>query len=153
MSKPLVEVLIDARAYAECKKQRPYTDTRTGKAMMGPRTDEPRQKAFKLEAALAMRQAMRAAGYTVPFSCPLRVLITRRRPTPKGVTKECADLRYDTTRPDWDNVAKLLGDAGTGELWADDRLIVEGTVRKEFASDWQVLVTVWDARGEGGEPM
>jgi Holliday junction resolvase RusA-like endonuclease len=145
MSEPLVYVVIEERAYAENKKQRPYTDKQTGKAMMGPRTDEPRQKAFKVQAALEMRRAMRAAGYAKPLSGPLRVLITRRKPSPKAPTQETPDLLYDTSRPDWDNLAKLIGDAGTGELWEDDRMIVEGTVRKEHGATWQVLITVWDA--------
>ena len=148
MSAPLVEVVITpkGRIYAEDKKQRPYTDRRTGRAMMGPRTDEPRQKAFKQEAALKMRQAMRAAGYAQPFSGPLRVVLTRRRPAPQKPCKECPDLRFDTQRPDWDNIAKLLNDAGTGELWEDDRLIVEGTVRKEHGAIWQVVISVWEAQ-------
>jgi Holliday junction resolvase RusA-like endonuclease len=143
LSEPLVHVVIPLRAYAEDKKQRPYTDRVTGKPQMGPRTDEPRQKAFKQAAAVFMRQAMTKHGHKRLLTGPLRVLITRRRPCPAKPGQECPDLRFDTSRPDWDNVGKLVGDAGTGVLWVDDRMIVEGTVRKEFGKEWALEITVW----------
>lgn len=145
MSVLLVEIVVPMRAYAEDKKQRPFVDKRTGQAKMGPRSDEPRPAAFKREAYARFQQAMRAAGHGAPFSCPLRVLITRYRPRPAAPGVECPDVQFDTFRPDWDNVGKLVGDAGTGVLWEDDKNIVEGTVKKEFADAWGLKITVWRA--------
>jgi Holliday junction resolvase RusA-like endonuclease len=141
----LVEFVIPGRTFVEAKKQRPYVDRNTGRAMMGPRTDEPNQKAWKQKAAVFMQQAMRKAGHTAPFDVPLRVLITRRKPAPKKPCKTVPDLRFDTSFGDWDNIGKLVGDSGSGIVWEDDRLIVEGTVRKEFGLEECLIVTVWEA--------
>lgn len=146
MATALVEFVIPFRAVPERKRQRPYQDRTTGKMMQGPRTDEPRQKAWKEGAVPFMRQAMRKAGHTAPFDIPLRVLITRRRPTPKNPCKTVPDLRFDTATPDCDNFGKILGDAGNGVLWVDDRLIVENTQRKEFGETECLIVTVWAAK-------
>jgi Holliday junction resolvase RusA-like endonuclease len=141
----LVEVVIPFRAVPERKRQRPYADRVTGEAKYGPRTDEPRQKAWKEAAAAFMQQAMRKAGHEGPLACPMRVLITRRRPAPKKPSETVPDLRFDTSTPDYDNFSKIAGDAGNGILWADDRLIVEGTTRKEFGLEECLIVTVWEA--------
>jgi Holliday junction resolvase RusA-like endonuclease len=145
MSTPLVHVVIPLRVYAEAKKQRPYTDRRTGQPKMGKRIDKPRQAEWKKAAAIYMKQAMRAAGYTEPFGCALRVMFTKRRPRPGKPGNEVPDLRFDTGRPDVDNFEKIAGDAGSGIIWEDDRFIVENHGRKEFGTEWELEITVWEA--------
>jgi Holliday junction resolvase RusA-like endonuclease len=47
--------------------------------------------------------------------------------------------------PDWDNVGKIVGDAGNGVLWLDDRQIYRGTVEKRVGAQGEapsVTVTV-----------
>ena len=46
-----------------------------------------------------------------------------------------------TTKPDWDNVAKVT-DALNGVVWGDDAAIADGTVRKRYGTAPGLLIEV-----------
>lgn len=50
-----------------------------------------------------------------------------------------------TSRPDWDNLAKVI-DAFNGVVWEDDAQIVEGFVKKSYASEASLVINVWPLR-------
>jgi Holliday junction resolvase RusA-like endonuclease len=41
-------------------------------------------------------------------------------------------ISYPTVKPDYDNVAKLVGDSLNGILWMDDSQIVQATLEKRY---------------------
>jgi Holliday junction resolvase RusA-like endonuclease len=93
------------------------------------------------------QQAMKAAGHTVPFNCPLRVRVTSVFPIPaswspkKAVQADCGLVR-PTVKPDWENLAKTL-DGVNGVVWRDDSLIVEGIIHKLYGRNPMLTVEVW----------
>ena len=50
-------------------------------------------------------------------------------------------------KPDFDNIAKLVGDALNGLVWTDDKLIVEARVRKIYGLQPKIVLTVWPNKG------
>jgi len=145
---PLVRIWVPGHTCTERKRQRPYNDPLTGKAKMGPRTDEADRVAWKMKAAPMGRQAMRRAGYKAPFACPLRVLIIRCRPQPKSwPSTDRAQLwpEWDCVKPDATNFQKLAEDALNGIVWDDDGQIVGCGTEKEFGAEEGIEVIVWDA--------
>lgn len=90
-------------------------------------------------------QAM--AGIKTLYNGPLVVLFDVCVPVPASWSKKnkAAALNQDlrpTTKPDADNIAKLLCDAMNGVVYTDDKLIVELMVRKWYSETPCVEVTV-----------
>ena len=59
-------------------------------------------------------------------------------PTPKYYNKTqifLAEIGLDrpVSKPDFDNIEKAYGDAFTGNIWIDDILVVDATIRKYFS--------------------
>jgi Holliday junction resolvase RusA-like endonuclease len=84
------------------------------------------------------RAAMQAVADSIrlqyrgePMDCPLRVLITAWRTRPKSKKNEV----WADTKPDYDNIEKLLGDALEGILWVNDSRIVDGRCLKKYAPE------------------
>lgn len=82
------------------------------------------------------RAAMRAIAEEIqrqykgePLDCPVRVLITAWRTRPKSKKNQV----WADTKPDYDNIEKLLGDALEGILWVNDSRIVDGRCVKKYA--------------------
>lgn len=68
-----------------------------------------------------------------PIDKPVRMTIHAYWPYPKTMSqKKRAEQHHRPSRPDWDNVAKLVGDSLNGIVYADDALIVDGRVLKMF---------------------
>jgi Holliday junction resolvase RusA-like endonuclease len=58
--------------------------------------------------------------------------------TPKtwnAIDKYMAELGYirPITKPDWDNLGKKYSDMSNGNIWLDDNLVINGTVRKFYS--------------------
>lgn len=66
----------------------------------------------------------------MPFRKPLSVVIDFYFSRPRSRKHE----RYHTTRPDLDNLAKLVLDCGNGIIWEDDKQIVHLSVSKHYCS-------------------
>lgn len=89
--------------------------------------DPAKSRSWKNAAARHMREQ----GPPVPFSGPVHVTIEAWFKCPTGGTKaDRSKARYRDKKPDWDNIAKAVCDAGNKILWYDDAQIVEGTVVK-----------------------
>lgn len=77
----------------------------------------------------AIAESVRAQYQGEPLDGPLRVQITAWRTRPKSKKRgEWAD-----TKPDADNIHKLVGDALEGILWVNDSRIVDSRCIKKFA--------------------
>jgi len=64
-----------------------------------------------------------------PLDEPLLVEITAYRTRPKSKPRDI----YAATKPDADNIQKLIGDALEGILWVNDSRIVDGRCVKKYA--------------------
>jgi Holliday junction resolvase RusA-like endonuclease len=49
-----------------------------------------------------------------------------------------------TTKPDWDNVGKIISDALNGLAYKDDSQIVTATVEKHYSDEPRVEVLIWN---------
>lgn len=78
---------------------------------------------------------------------PLKVQITAKYPIPKSFSKKKHEMAIDgeirpTTKPDCDNIAKIICDALNGIAYDDDKQIVELLVVKEYAERPRVVVEI-----------
>lgn len=90
--------------------------------------DPKSSREWKGAAAWAMRQAMGGADL---FEGPLSVEIVAVFTCPKGdYRKSPAPCRWHAKKPDPDNLAKAVLDAGKGVIWRDDSQICRLTVTK-----------------------
>ena len=68
-----------------------------------------------------------------PIEKPVRMVIHAYWPYPKSMPqKKREHTHHRPSRPDWDNVAKLVGDSLNGIAYVDDALVVDGRVLKMF---------------------
>ncbi len=77
----------------------------------------------------AIADSVRLQYQDAPLDCPLRLLITAWRTRPKTKKHEV----WADTKPDYDNIEKLIGDALEGILWVNDSRIVDGQCIKKYA--------------------
>ena len=80
-------------------------------------------------------------------SVPLKVQITAKFPIPKSFSKKKHEMAADgelrpTTKPDCDNIAKIICDALNGIAYDDDKQIVELLVVKEYTERPRVIVEI-----------
>ena len=64
--------------------------------------------------------------------------------------KALAGRIVPTGKPDWDNFAKLAGDALNKIVWRDDSLIVLGQGMKVYSATPMLRVSVWKWFPESG---
>lgn len=78
-----------------------------------------------------VRMACRWHG--APVEGPLKVAITATFPRPKSWSKKKAAASvWHTSKPDQDNLAKVVCDALNGVLWVDDSQIAIGLCEKVY---------------------
>lgn len=80
-----------------------------------------------------------------PFEGPLEVTVGAFWPYPKSMSKKKLALygsQFFTSRPDADNVAKLLGDALNNIVWRDDSQICTLLVTKRYGAVPQTVIRV-----------
>ena len=93
---------------------------------------------------LAARMAMKSAA---PMALPVALSLIVLHPIPKSWSKRrqeaaLAGTERPTTKPDADNVAKVIADACNGIVWVDDAQVVELSVSKRYSSTPGVMVEV-----------
>lgn len=66
---------------------------------------------------------------------PLRMTVHIWRQIPKSWPKKKRGAVYITGTPDWDNSAKLIGDALNGVVYRDDAQIADGRVIRKYMPD------------------
>lgn len=90
-----------------------------------------------------LRQAY--AGPPLDVALALRVLV--QVAVPKSSTKKfreraLAGLTAPISKPDLDNIVKLIGDSGNGVVWTDDSRIAEIHVRRQYAEAPSITITI-----------
>lgn len=109
------------------------------------RFDSPEQTRNKRTIASIAFEAM---GGKPPLEEALGVVVRACWPWPKSMSakKRAAHHGYFTSRPDSDNVGKLLGDALNNIVWRDDSQIVKLTVIKLYADVPATIVEVQEVK-------
>ena len=100
------------------------------------------------EKALAFAGAQ-AMGSTPPRLGALSVRIEAGMPVPASWSqkKRSAALAGDlnpTGKPDFDNIAKIVGDALNKIVWRDDSQIIVCSFRKFYSAEPGLTIGVWD---------
>jgi Holliday junction resolvase RusA-like endonuclease len=106
------------------------------------RFDSPEQARNKMTISQIGAAAM--AGRP-PFDGPLEVIVAAFWPWPKSMSEKkrrTYGSQFFVSRPDSDNVAKLLGDALNGIVWRDDAQIVTLQVTKRYNVIPQTVIRV-----------
>lgn len=104
------------------------------------------------EAALAAvgREAMAAASLVSdPFDGPLTVFVEAFMPIPESwsLKKKAAAAAGDispTSKPDGDNIFKIVGDSLNKICWLDDSQIIMSQVLKQYSDFPRLRVSVWN---------
>lgn len=94
--------------------------------------DPKRSAAWKGTAQVWMLRGRNLAGIHAPFARPLAVTVTAVFGRPKAERRQGRQWR--PSRPDADNLAKAVLDAGISVLWRDDDQVVLLEVRKVVAT-------------------
>lgn len=95
-------------------------------------------------AQIHMAEAM---GDRPPLEGPLRVVVVAYFELAKSHHRKRTPVpeRWSENPKDWDNIGKIVSDAGNGILWLDDRQVADGRVQKIQAAQGEparVEVTV-----------
>ncbi len=116
------------------------------------RFDTPEQEARKAEIQIRARRALAAIGaqQVAPAGEPLRCFARAVFDVPKSWPKwrraeALAGRIHPTSRPDGDNILKLLGDALNGVVWSDDAQVIEWGIVKVYGEQPAVHVEVVQA--------
>lgn len=80
---------------------------------------------------LLIADAVREQYDGPPLDCPLSLLIRAYRTRPKSRPRD----EWADTKPDADNIHKLITDALEGVLWVNDSRIVDTRCLKKFAPE------------------
>ena len=89
--------------------------------------------------------AAQALGGMKPLEGPLEMSVIAVWPWPKSWSakkRAVAGAVWKTSRPDSDNVFKLIGDALNGIAYADDAFVVSARVLKQYGLIAQTTVTI-----------
>lgn len=87
------------------------------------------------------------AGFS-PQEGPMALEVAAFYAPPKSLCKKRTPVRRGTpkgTKPDWDNIGKIVSDALNGVAWIDDSQVARATVTKCYAAQGEagyVLVRV-----------
>jgi Holliday junction resolvase RusA-like endonuclease len=76
----------------------------------------------------------------------LKITVKAYFQTPKTKQKAAANGLRPTTKPDWDNVGKIISDALNGLAYHDDSQIVSATVEKYYSEFPQVEVEIEEVK-------
>ena len=82
-----------------------------------------------------------------PLTGELSVIITAYFPIPKSKSNKFREAALSgeinpTTKPDTDNIAKIMLDSAQGILFIDDKQVVELMVRKRYSENPRVEVVI-----------
>ena len=115
-------------------KERPRTNMATGVVYTPAKTKN-------YEETVKWCYQMAAHGARFPDNEPLSMLVVAYRPIPKSASAKKKSLmragaERPITKPDWDNVGKIVSDALNSQ-------IVEARVVKRYSDNPMVKVSVW----------
>ena len=86
-----------------------------------------------------------AAPDTPPHSGAIRLSLVATYAMPQswsGKKKAAMRGEYKCTKPDWDNVGKLVSDALNAIAWTDDAVVADGRVTKLWGDVDSMSVTI-----------
>lgn len=117
--------------------------------------------AYTPERTQAYEEMVRAAYRTMcgeeafEPKLPIKVSILAFYAVPKSAPESLkAKMRNNeirpTTKPDWDNVGKIVCDALNGLAWHDDAQVVEAFVEKRYGITPMVCVRIEEAKDDHG---
>ena len=91
-----------------------------------------------------------AGGKLIPAGTPVAIEITAWYAIPKSARGALRERMtrgevVPVTKPDWDNIGKLLSDALNGVAWHDDAQITQATVHKVYGITPMVRVEIKEA--------
>lgn len=123
-----------------CAKARPRM-TRNGRAYTPEKT---------VNAETAIRLTAQAQGVT-PLKGPIEMRVVAVFPVAKSWTKSRREAALKgaphVSRPDADNIGKLVGDALNGIAYDDDAQVYDCHVRKVYGPEPKTLVFIYDEEG------
>jgi Holliday junction resolvase RusA-like endonuclease len=115
-----------------------------GRARIAPASSG--ERGWRDVVSAGARDAM-ALARVAPLECAVEVLMEFFEQRPKshfranGQLKDSAQKR-PTKAPDWDKLARSVGDALNGVCWRDDAQVCEGRIRKLYTDAAQPYVGV-----------
>ena len=86
-----------------------------------------------------------AAPSLPPHSGAVRLLVEATYAMPQSWSGKKLDAmrgQYKCTKPDWDNVGKLVSDALNAIAWTDDAVVADGQVKKVWGDVDSMSVTI-----------
>lgn len=92
----------------------------------------PALKEWRGAIAAAARVWIAMNGHPAPLDCEALIEITFYLPKPASASKK---VKKPAKKPDWDKLARAVGDALNGLAYSEDSRITTGLVRKRFAID------------------
>lgn len=108
------------------------------------------QRDFMMVVGLQATQAM--AGQQ-PLECAVELQVRAVYPIPKSWrAKRAAEARWRTSKPDVDNIAKLVADSLNKIVYLDDAQVAQLTVQKVYGPLPGVTVSVQPLEGDFDEP-
>lgn len=117
-------------------KGRPRFLREVGRKPFPDKKTENYEGIIKQYAALAMRS-------TPPFEGPLRMTIRAMFIIPQSwPEKRKREAVWKTSKPDWDNVGKIVSDACNTIVYHDDSQVVEAIIQKRYGVRSELVVTV-----------
>lgn len=110
---------------------------------LGKRRFTPQKQAAHMyviqQTAIAKMQLDNASIIEGPIQATIRVYY----PYPSSWSqKKKAAIKWKVSRPDCDNLAKIILDALNGIVWVDDAQVVELCVQKQYGLNAETLVTI-----------
>jgi len=78
-----------------------------------------------------------------PLDCPVELLVQAKYVPPQSWSgKKRADARWKASKPDADNLVKILKDALKGVTWIDDAQIASLHVWKRYSDRAELVVSI-----------
>lgn len=151
MSEPL-EITLPGEP---CAQGRPRAFYRPG---IGVRMYDPeKSRSWKGMAQVHMREALAAAGAGSPLFAdgPVELLVVAVFTCPRSHWRKRDPIprRPKATRPDGENIAKAIQDAGTGILWLDDAQVARLVVEKVYGAQGESPMVQLTVRAMAPETM
>ena len=91
-----------------------------------------------VNAEAELRWLMQQQWKNPPLEGPITIVVKFYFQRPKSVSEKKRKLPI--TKPDWDNVSKIVGDAGNGILWRDDSQICKAFVDKIYSDESKITL-------------
>lgn len=104
-------------------------------------------KQWRAAIAACARLWLEQNGMPAPVDGPVGINVTFYLPRPKSAPKR---VQHPATKPDWDKLARAVGDALKGIAYTEDSRIVDAHVSKRFAIDSPPRAQIELYRIDGG---